>query len=302
MKPTLYIMIGLSSSGKSIRAKELAIKYDAIIVSSDAIRGEFGEVIDQSNNEEVFKIFHQRIKDNLSKGVNVIADATNITIKSRRAIIECVKNINCNVVGYVMTKTVDKCIEDNIYREYPVPHHVIQKQMMNYQIPFYEEGFDKIVIDDYVDEYIDDDFIGTCKNKMNGFNQNNPHHNEDLYNHCNRVFSGLLSQTNNIILLQSARVHDIGKLYTQKTDENGISHYYQHENVGAYYLLSHYNDLVATCYMSCNEILEMLFYVNYHMMPMNWNSDKAKDKWKKIFGEDKFNNLILFNQCDKIRK
>jgi hypothetical protein len=91
-------------------------------------------------------------------------------------------------------------------------------------------------------------------------------------------------------------------MYTQKTDENGISHYYQHENVGTYYLLSHYQDLVATCYLSNDEILEMLFYVNYHMLPMNWNGDKAIDKWKKIFGEDKFNNLILFNQCDKIRK
>ena len=102
--------------------------------------------------------------------------------------------------------------------------------------------------------------------------------------------------------MQSARVHDIGKLYTQKTDENGVSHYYQHENVGAYYLLSNYDSLVASTYMNESEILEMLFYVNYHMMPMNWNSDRATEKWKKIFGEEKFNNLILFNQCDKIRK
>ena len=302
MRPTLFIMIGLSASGKSTKVKELAIEHKAIIVSSDAIRGEFGEVIDQSNNSEVFKIFHQRIKDNLSKGINVIADATNITIKSRRQIFETVKNINCEVVGYVMTKSIDKCIEDNIYREYPVPHHVIMKQMMNYQIPFYEEGFDKIIIDDYKSEYIDDDFIRNSKKLMDGFNQNNPHHNEDLLGHCKTVFEGLGRLTTNHMLLQSALLHDIGKLSTQKTDENGISHYYQHENVGAYSLLSHYEDLVATCYLSTNEILEMLFYVNYHMMPMNWVSEKSIDKWKKIFGEEKFNNLTLFNKCDKIRK
>ena len=308
MRPTLYIMVGLSASGKSTKARELAIKNKAIIVSSDAIRGEFGEVIDQSNNVEVFKIFHQRIKDNLLKGINVIADATNISIKSRRAIFETVKNVNCEIVGYVLNKRVEDCITDNIYREHPVPHHVIQKQMMNFQIPFYEEGFDKIVIDACEYGYVDDKFIGTLQDKMDGYDQNNPHHNEDLLSHCNTVFEGLLKyfaesgNKINRILLLSAQVHDYAKILTQKTDVNGISHYYQHENVGAYYLLSHYQDLVATCYLSNDDILEMLFYVNYHMLPMNWNSDKSKDKWKKIFGEDKFNTLILFNKCDKIRK
>jgi len=302
MKPILTILVGISASGKSTKAKELATEYNATIVSSDAIRGEFGEVIDQSNNNEVFKIFHQRIKENLSKGINVIADATNISMKSRRQIFETVKNIDCEIIGHVLNKRVEDCITDNIYREYPVPHHVIQKQMMNFQVPFYEEGFDKIIIDDYKNEYIDDDFINTCKNKMKGFNQNNPHHNEDLLGHCRTVFYALQEKTFNLRILLASLIHDYAKILTQKTDENGVSHYYQHENVGAYYLLSHYQDLVATCYLSNDEILEMLFYVNYHMMPMNWNSDKSVDKWKKIFGEEKFNNLVLFNQCDKIRK
>lgn len=302
MKPTLIILVGISASGKSTKVKELAIEHSAVVVSSDAIRGEFGEVIDQSNNNEVFKLFHHRIKAGLSNGYNVIADATNITIKSRKQIFETVKNINCEIIGYVMTKPIDKCIEDNIYREYPVPHHVIMKQMMNYQIPFYEEGFDRIIIDDHKSEYIDDIFIGTLQEKMNGFNQNNPHHNEDLLGHCKTVFEGLGRLTTNHMMLQSALLHDIGKLFTQKTDENGISHYYQHESVGTYYLLSHYEDLVATCYLSTNEILEMLFYVNYHMIPMNWISEKSINKWRKIFGEEKFNNLTLFNTCDKIRK
>ena len=234
MKPTLTILVGISASGKSTKVKELAIDNKAIIVSSDAIRGEFGEVINQSNNNEVFKLFHHRIKVGLTNGYNVIADATNITIKSRKQIFETVKNINCEVIGYVMTKPIDKCIEDNIYREYPVPHHVIMKQM----IPFYEEGFDKIIINDYESEYVDDDFIRNSKKLMDGFNQNNPHHNEDLLGHCKTVFEGLGRLTTNHMLLQSALLHDIGKLFTQKTDENGISHYYQHENVGCYYLLS----------------------------------------------------------------
>lgn len=66
-KPKLYIMVGLSGSGKSTIAKEIAeTEENTIIVSSDAIREELtGKVEDQSKNEEVFKIFHNRIRKGL---------------------------------------------------------------------------------------------------------------------------------------------------------------------------------------------------------------------------------------------
>ena len=61
-KPKLYIMVGLSASGKSTIGKQLAKENDCVIISSDGIRGEIceGGVIDQSKNEEAFKIFHQK--------------------------------------------------------------------------------------------------------------------------------------------------------------------------------------------------------------------------------------------------
>ena len=46
--------------------------------------------------------------------------------------------------------------------------------------------------------------------------------------------------------------------------------------------------------------MDVLFYVNFHMAPFFMESDKSKEKWKKIFGEEKFNNLFLFNKCDII--
>ena len=49
-----------------------------------------------------------------------------------------------------------------------------------------------------------------------------------------------------------------------------------------------------------NEVLECLFYVNYHMQPFFIDGEKAKDKWKRIFGEEKYNNLVIFNKCDII--
>lgn len=82
-------MCGLSGSGKSTIATQIANENpNTIIVSSDAIREELtGNYEDQEHNEEVFKIFHNRIRKNLENKKNVIADATNLTMKSRRAIL-----------------------------------------------------------------------------------------------------------------------------------------------------------------------------------------------------------------------
>ena len=75
IQPKLIVLCGLSASGKSTIGREIANENNCVIISPDNIRGEIceGGVIDQSKNDEVFKIFHRRIKDNLKNGNNVIA-------------------------------------------------------------------------------------------------------------------------------------------------------------------------------------------------------------------------------------
>ena len=82
-KPTMWVLVGLSGSGKSTIATQIANENpNTVIVSSDAIREELtGNYEDQEHNEEVFKIFHDRIRKNLENKKNVIADATNLTMK-----------------------------------------------------------------------------------------------------------------------------------------------------------------------------------------------------------------------------
>lgn len=302
-KPIFRIMVGLSASGKSTIAEKIATEEDCVIISSDSIRGEIcdGGVIDQTKNDEVFKIFHKRIKDNLMSGKNVIADATNINMKARRSLLENVKKIDCHKIAYIVPKSVEKCIEDNIYKEYPVPHHVIQKQMMNFQIPFLEEGFDEIVIYDFEERYSNGFFINDCINVMSEFDQKNPHHTMTLGSHCEFTYRKFIEYEYPVEFNVSARLHDVGKLFTQKIDNEGIAHYYQHENVGCYYLLSNIDNVIASIGMSDIEFLDLLFLVNYHMMPMSWNNDKAKTKWRKRFGEYKYQVLLNFNECDKSR-
>lgn len=304
-KPKFYIMVGLSASGKSTIGKEIAGENDCIIVSSDNIRGEIceGGVIDQSKNEEAFKIFHQRIKDSLRVGKNVIADATNINMKARRSLLENVRKIPCYKIAYIIQKSIEQCIEDNIYKEYPVPHHVIQKQMMNFQIPFIEEGFDEIIIHKFKNEYLNDVFVTDCYERMKGFDQKNPYHNMTLDQHC-KFTTDKFKMLDGYVYTEypfAASLHDIGKLFTQKFDENGVAHYYQHENVGCYYLLSNLENIKQYRDYSNEELLNILFLVNYHMMPISWDSDKVKQKWRRRFGEYKYKLLFDFNKCDKSR-
>ena len=138
---------------------------------------------------------------------------------------------------------------------------------------------------------------------MRGFDQKNPHHTMDLNEHCSFTYDKfkLIKEYVWTEYPFAARLHDIGKLFTQKFDENGVAHYYQHENVGCYYLLSNMESIKRHRDYSDEELLNILFLINYHMMPMSWENEKTKNKWRKRFGEYKYELLMRFHECDKTR-
>ena len=306
VKPKLFIMCGLSGSGKSSIAKDLAAKHNADIVSSDVIReGLFGSSQDQSDNGKVFNIFNKRIRELLNSNKNVIADATNITIKSRRAIIENVRKLEVEKICYIVSKKYEDCIRDNKNREYSVPEYVLENQLKRFQIPFLEEGFNKIIIHDMGYTYADKLTPSVLMISMRGFDQKNPHHDMYLRDHCYFTYKRFSNKMKFFKyyedgFLMGAKIHDIGKLYTQEIDENGVAHYYGHENLGSYYVLTMLSNPFEE-YPSDKFLLDCCFLINYHMLPFNWNTDKSKNKWKRIFGEEKYNMLLRFHECDKER-
>lgn len=303
-RPKLIVMCGLSASGKSTIAKELVIKHNACIVSSDSIREEIcGDVADQSKNEEVFKIFHKRIREYLNKGQNVIADATNITMKSRRAIIKNVRKLDVEKICYIIPKKFKDCIRDNRNRKHPVPEEVIAAQISKFQIPFKEEGWEKIVIYDMDYTYADKFTPEAMSFSMIGFDQKNPHHNMYLDQHCDFVYNMFSSGQHpyNIYkngFLMGVSLHDIGKLYTQSIDENSIAHYLRHENIGSYFVLT---SLYLWKNFTDDDLLDCCFLINYHMMPFSWENEKTKNRWRERFGEYKYETLMRFHECDKTR-
>ena len=293
-KPILWVMVGLSGSGKSTIAKKIADDNpNTAIVSSDNIREELtGDYEDQKHNEEVFTVFYDRTRKNLENKQNIIADATNLTIKSRRAILSKVNGLDIEKICVIIPKTFEKC-KDNLHREHPVPVDVLDKQIRRFQIPFMEEGWDEICIYDISKEGYKPNTLSLID--MLGFDQKNPHHTMDLLEHCKHATDKFIEKHKySPEFIIGALYHDIGKLYTQTFDEDGIAHYLQHHAFGSYLFLT-------SMYQIGDPVLDTCFLINYHMMPFSWTSDKSKKRWKERFGEYKYQMLLDFNECDRAR-
>lgn len=150
------MMVGLPGSGKSTYAKELSNDLDAITCSSDIIRKELcGDINSQDKNEEVFKLLHNRIKENLKDGKSVIYDATNINSKRRRTFLFELKNISCYKKCVIMATPFNECCNRNDSRDRNVPYDVIKRMYMNWNTPYWFEGWDDISI-----KFKDDSGIG----------------------------------------------------------------------------------------------------------------------------------------------
>jgi predicted kinase len=82
--PNLIILAGLPGSGKSTWAKSyFDLKYK--IVSSDAIRARLAGSLREAHDKEIdpWDVFYQEITEALRHGVDVVADATFLTVRHR---------------------------------------------------------------------------------------------------------------------------------------------------------------------------------------------------------------------------
>ena len=146
--PTFVMMCCLVGSGKTVKAQELAKQYDATVFSSDSLREElFGDVNEQSRNQELFTELHKRIKDCLRKGKSAIYDATNIDYKKRMSFLAELKKIPCEKICVLMATPYEECLKRNAERERKVPTYVIERMYRNFDVPWYYEGFDDIQVE-----------------------------------------------------------------------------------------------------------------------------------------------------------
>ena len=300
-KYKLFVMVGPSGSGKSPEAEKIAKKYQAEIVVLDEIERIFPVMQNkQVREEKVLSRFCNKIREILEQKRNVVADAANISMYSRRRILNTVKGLQLEKICCLMVKTYEDCIRDS-----KKERGIIEKQIRKFEIPFKGEGWDRIKVYDVSERKYS---FGELKLQMEGFDQKNPHHDRDLLFHCNYVAELYKAEceridnkkfgdfAGNIAFHIGAQLHDIGKLYCQTIDENGIGHYYQHHCIGAYYILTHLERKGE--FAKDDTMLKCCFLVNYHMFPFMWKNEKINVRWKERFGEYNYQMLILFHLCD----
>lgn len=127
---TEFIMlVGLPGCGKSTYAKKIETE-GYVIHSSDAIREElFGDVNSQKDNTKVFDVLHKRIKDDLTKGISCVYDATNMSMKRRKAFLDEISKVNCRKICVLFVIPIELCKERNERRERKVSDEVYDRML-----------------------------------------------------------------------------------------------------------------------------------------------------------------------------
>ena len=120
------------------------------------------------------------------------------------------------------------------------------------------------------------------------FNQYNPHHNLDLFNHIINVVSRVPAD---LELRYSALLHDIAKPVVQTFDEEGIAHYKTHEIVGA----DMARDILTRMKLPVKLIDTVVEIIKKHMVLYRDVTDK---KFNKLLSEMGYGNLWrLIEHC-----
>ena len=121
------------------------------------------------------------------------------------------------------------------------------------------------------------------------FNQYNPHHNLDLFNHIISVVSKVPAD---LELRYTALLHDIAKPLVQTFDEKGIAHYKTHEIVGA----DMARDILTRLKLPVKLIETVEDIIKKHMVLYRDVTDK---KFNKLLSEMGYDNLLrLIEHCN----
>lgn len=298
----LYIMVGLPGSGKTTIAYEIKENqrgFKGYVVSTDKIREEItGSETSQDKNTEVFETAYKRLKFGLENGFDMIFDATNINYKRRIDVINKFKKYADEIVCCFVYAPYEECLERNKNRERQVPKDVIKRMYMNFYVPQYFEGFDKIKLyynsNKIFDEYT---VIGELEDKLS-IPHNNPHHKLSILEHSIKAREYMAGIHTSIPDIVAAWLHDIGKPFCKtfinaKGETTDVAHYYGHEKVGAYDSLyySHNFDLKYQLYIAQ--------LIQWHMLLHDPNlTEKTIKKHKDRMGEEFWYNLELLHKAD----
>ena len=274
----LIMLIGLPGSGKSTYAKSLLdpegkVKY----CSSDGVRKElYGDENIQGNPQTVFEHLHNNVAMYLHQGYDVVYDATNVTRKNRRGVINKFNNV-ADIEAHIVWAPYEECVQRDKNRNRVVGEDVIRKFLYRWQSPNYDEGFKFIDVIYNCNAGWNRIHYTNCMLDNMKISHDNPHHSLPVDEHCAAAESYIYNKwPDSSVLSEAGAYHDIGKPMTKgyKSDEEGklipVAHYYQHDNVGGYLVYGCYADTpeckqkaVMSSWLVCNH-MQPFFQSTYY--------------------------------------
>lgn len=304
MAQKFIMLIGISGSGKSTYGEKYAREIEnCVIVSSDKIREElFGDEAIQGDNTKIFAIANERIFKTIKSGKTVVFDATNINGKHRRALLKDIKrHYNITTIACVIATPYEKCLERNAGRNRKVPEEVIKRQMMQFSMPIYDEGWNEI-------EIVYPQYDATAHSRLlkeMQIPQDNPHHTLSVYEHCDKA--AFLAQQNHEKLEVTTALmwHDCGKPFCKRfTNAKGQptkeAHYYNHERVSAYMFLTMVGPNIQP--FSTEQIIYITKLIEMHMVLYANKTDEQVEKLIRQHGNNIILDLFTINRYDKAAK
>lgn len=251
----------------------------------------------------------------LKEGYDVIYDATNLVAKTRQSTLEAIrKEVECKTAATFIACSISECKRRQSGRDRKVPDEVIDRMVRKFETPWYNEGWDQIiVISGGKLQNIDKEHW-----RMLGESHDNPHHTATLEMHCANCESNMreylatpacemyFAEPYALALIEAAYQHDLGKHKTKdfhdtKGNPTDVAHYYSHNNVGAYLWLS--GDKRGAWDEWYFLLIGLL--IQWHMQPFflrdsNGHYQENFLKWceKKGFGKRFYDAVCLLHEAD----
>ena len=296
----LVMLTGVPASGKSREAE----KYRCLgyrIHSSDAIRYElYGSEGIQGNAPEIFKILIGRVRSDLQAGFSCAIDASNLRRRRRIALLNGLRPKNVKKTCVLVLSSPETLLKRNRLRPRVVPDKSIHEMLCSFETPYYYEGWDEI-------RYVYNDGPYRFPREAAAlFDQENPFHALTLGEHMDAAREYARINGFSPAVQEAAWYHDIGKLYTRSFpnrsgEATAYTHYYGHENYGAYlYLCEILSD--AARENRWRKTLYIAGLINWHMCFFNkWpHNPGSQENDRKLMGEEMFRELEQLSRADAL--
>lgn len=148
----LYVLCGVPGVGKTTWAKA-NVPSGSVYISRDEVRFSILKPTDKyfSKEKEVYNEFIERIKEALSAGFDVYADATHLNRASRSKLLNAVgREVPSKVYALVFEAPLEICLKRNSGRtgRAYVPEEQIESMYHSFTRPVKSEGFTEVWIRD----------------------------------------------------------------------------------------------------------------------------------------------------------